>query len=261
MKRLLLGILIASYPWAETEVRERLVTEAFNEGMRSSLADSCPDLILSRGLNRLLIYHISSGRSRIKSTAARVVDIHLGLKTDDELEEEDTLGRSELYETNKTIVRTALDANNFVYREYNNRDDRGGIFRSPMIRRVLLAFFDGESSKGSLSWHLFADRIPVPTLAFVCTVLQCTIFEWSTGKKVLREFSRANYKLVYDNFTESFEAHARERPDYAKETLQGLTRSAGIRAKKLTGTDPDEQLSNALTPPPFVPFFSSTDRD
>ncbi|KIO25437.1 hypothetical protein M407DRAFT_8410 [Tulasnella calospora MUT 4182] len=261
MKRLLLGILIASNPWAESIDREKLVNEAFDEGMQSSFADECGRLTLSPGLNRLMIDHISTGRSRIKSIAARVVELHLGLKTDDELDEENTIGREELYKANRITIRTALDANNFVYREYNNRDDRGGIFRSPMIRRVLLAFFDGESSEGALSWRLYAKGIPVPTLAFVCTVLQCTISEWSTGKKVLREFSRVNYKLVCDNFIEGFEAHARERQDYAKETLQGLTRSAGIRAKKISGTDPDEEFSNESTPPPFIPFFSATDRD
>ncbi|KAG9031322.1 hypothetical protein FS837_003011 [Tulasnella sp. UAMH 9824] len=260
MKRLLLGMLIASNPWAESIDREKLVNEAFNEGMQSSFAEECGRLTLSAGLNRLMIDHISTGRSRIKSIAARVVELHLGLKTDDELDEDDIIGR-ELYEANRITIRTGLDANNFVYREYNNRDDRGGIFRSPMIRRVLLALFDGESSEGALSWRLYANGIPVPTLAFVCTVLQCTISEWSTGKKVLREFSRVNYKLVCDNLIEGFEAHTRERPDYAKETLQRLTRSAGIRAKRISGTDPDEESSNDSTPTPFVPFFSATDRD
>lgn len=69
-----------------------------------------------------MIDHISTGRSRIKSIAARVVELHLGLKTDDELDEENTIGREELYEANRITIRTALDANNFVYREYNNRD-------------------------------------------------------------------------------------------------------------------------------------------
>lgn len=69
-----------------------------------------------------MIDHISTGRSRVKSTAAKVVETHLGLKTDDGLEEDDIVGKLELHETNKNIIQTALDANNFVYREYNNRD-------------------------------------------------------------------------------------------------------------------------------------------
>lgn len=136
-----------------------------------------------------MIDHISTGRSRLKSTAARVVEAHLGLKMDDQLEEDDTIGKLELNEANKKLVQTALDANNFVYREYVNRDvgrgsfehvfvvqltrlqDRGGVFRSPMIRRVLLALFDGENSEGALSWNLYANGIPVATLAFVCTAV------------------------------------------------------------------------------------------
>lgn len=44
-----------------------------------------------------------------------------------------------------------------------------------MIRRVLLALFDGESSDGALSWRLYVNGIPVPTLAFVCTVVSACL--------------------------------------------------------------------------------------
>lgn len=58
MKRLLLGKLIASSPWAESKARERLITDAFDDGMQSDLADGCGDLTLSTGLNRLVCEHL-----------------------------------------------------------------------------------------------------------------------------------------------------------------------------------------------------------
>ncbi|KAJ7572034.1 hypothetical protein C8J56DRAFT_906872 [Mycena floridula] len=99
---------------------------------------------------------------------------------------------------NHVNVAVLLNGDVFVCRDHLDSDAPGSLFRARIIQHIIngTAFNNGQKSEG-LHGDSFADKITLPTIALICTAIQCAIEEWKTGIKVQIPFTAKQYEVVY----------------------------------------------------------------
>ncbi|EUC53506.1 hypothetical protein RSOL_006830, partial [Rhizoctonia solani AG-3 Rhs1AP] len=86
-------------------------------------------------------------------------------------------------------------------------------FEHPAIETCAVAiYFSGEQSPGTMFPEKFGPALPLPAVAFVLTMMQVCLEEWSSGRWKHRDLRASEQLEVYESYLESLIVYEGEAP-------------------------------------------------
>ncbi|KAJ6490458.1 hypothetical protein DFH09DRAFT_1105154 [Mycena vulgaris] len=108
---------------------------------------------------------------------------------------------------NRQHVTDLLSGNTFLYREPMNCDLPGTLYEHTAHQEVLNCVFynDEANSEAILTPIYFANGLPLPTGAFISSVLECVISEIQTGRRVKSRMTAKTWQPKFDKHLKTLE--------------------------------------------------------
>ncbi|KAK0492159.1 hypothetical protein EDD18DRAFT_1358223 [Armillaria luteobubalina] len=85
---------------------------------------------------------------------------------------------------------------------------------NPIIQMVLnVIWFKNKNDEGAMNPNFLKDRIPLPVIALVFTVIECCLDEWQTRQHVDVQFTAAGYKNKYEEHLKILQEYDKQMKD------------------------------------------------
>nr|GAT51101.1 predicted protein [Mycena chlorophos] len=112
---------------------------------------------------------------------------------------------------NATSARENKDGNGFIYKDLKTRK---GMYCGPLIGKgINVLYFANRRDEGP-TFPEFFRPIPIPTIAFILTVIENCIDEWLTGTRTPIPFTANDYRDIYQGHVLSLQRFERLTSQY-----------------------------------------------
>jgi len=202
--------------WGKTVWREACVTTGTN------LASFIPFELFADGNMKLFI--------ETKRRILHIVEAEYGF---------DTSHAPDRISSNAALAQALLSNMAFVYREHNPDGTRHHPYRHPALQRVInITWFQRKDDDGVV-FHEHFSPLSVPAIAFILTVIECCIDEWTDGTRKETEWDEQRFKTVYHSHISSLNDLSQRDITQGESLFEHIREGLLREARKHAGVPPE----------------------
>ncbi|KAH9057237.1 hypothetical protein EDB87DRAFT_1833256 [Lactarius vividus] len=106
---------------------------------------------------------------------------------------------------NASLAQALLSHMAFIYRESNPGGGRHHPYRHPGLQKAInITWFQDKEADG-VTYHEHFSPVSIPAIAFILSVVECCIDEWTDGTRKETEWDENRCKTVYKSHISSLE--------------------------------------------------------
>ncbi|KAJ7235768.1 hypothetical protein C8J57DRAFT_1088707, partial [Mycena rebaudengoi] len=157
-------------------------------------AKACEELKVAMPLEptlaKLITKRGSQVRGELKTKVRAIVELVFGFESGQ---------NKKNLRKNRQLAEDLKDGYGYCYRDDpSDPNRRKGLYKAKIIQKCAnVMWFANRKDEGAMYPELFGPIFPRPAFAFILTVLDCGIDEWTTGTKTEVPFTAADYHSVY----------------------------------------------------------------
>ncbi|KAF8531839.1 hypothetical protein JB92DRAFT_3138632 [Gautieria morchelliformis] len=142
------------------------------------------------------------------------------------------------FDAREEVVKGPILNNEILYKDH---EARTGLFENPCAARILRTQWFADAHDEGVSFHVYFNPIPLPTLALVFTAIENCVEEWKDGRFHSIDFTEKLYRKKYERHLSNLENWSHH--PQGKHILARLQQRLHDSARAFSGAGP---LQNPL---------------